>query len=334
MPLAPGERPPANAERRELMASARPNGWRNPDTVETYDLLVVGGGPAGLAAAEVAIGRGAKVALIERRLLGGVSLLTGSVPSKSIVRTSRLYADMRNAERFGVEAPSGIEANFAAAMERLRRLQARISKYHSADRLSLAGIDLYFGAAQFAGLDSIVVEGATLSFRKALIATGAVGRRPVGIPGLEPSGYYTSEDVFDLTECPRRLLMIGGGPLGCELAQAFSRLGAHVVIAQNDAQFLPEEERDAAQLLSESLARDGVEIHLNSTVAAVRTTMTGEKLVDLVSDDNRTTIAVDHIAAGVGRIPNVEGLGLEEAGVACDPLKTKVFRPAGCQPCP
>jgi pyruvate/2-oxoglutarate dehydrogenase complex dihydrolipoamide dehydrogenase (E3) component len=319
MPLSSGERRPADAERRELMASARPNGWRNPDPVETYDLLVVGGGPAGLAAAKAAIGRGAKVALIERRLLGGVSLLTGSVPSKSIVRTSRLYADMRNAERFGVEAPSGIEANFAAAMERLRRLQARISKYHSADRLRLAGIDLYFGAAQFAGLDSIVVEGATLSFRKALIATGAVGRRPVGIPGLELSGYYTSEDVFDLTECPRRLLMIGGGPLGCELAQAFSRLGAHVVIAQNDAQFLPEEERDAAQLLSESLARDGVEIHLNSTVVAVRTTMTAEKLVDLVSDDNKTTIAVDHIAAGVGRIPNVAGLGLEEAGVACDP---------------
>jgi pyruvate/2-oxoglutarate dehydrogenase complex dihydrolipoamide dehydrogenase (E3) component len=126
--------------------------------------------------------------------------------------------------------------------------------------------------------------------------------------------------VFDLTECPPRLLVIGGGPLGCELAQAFCRLGSHVVIAQNEAKFLPKEERDAAQLLSESLARDGVEIHLNSTVVAVRTAATGEKLVDLVSDDHKSTIAVDHILTGVGRIPNVEGLGLEEAGVACDPM--------------
>jgi pyruvate/2-oxoglutarate dehydrogenase complex dihydrolipoamide dehydrogenase (E3) component len=315
MALTPGEQP----DRRELTAAARPTGWRNPDPAKPYDLLIVGGGPAGLAAAEHAIDRGAKVALIERHLLGGVSLLTGSVPSKSIIRTSRLYADMRNAERFGAVVPSGIRENFAAAMERMQRLRARISKYHSAERLKNAGVDLYFGAARFAGPDSIVVEGATVRFANALIATGA-RTMPTAIPGLEQAGYFTSEDVFDLTECPPRLLVVGGGPLGCELAQAFCRLGSHVVIVQNEAKFLPKEERDAAQLLSESMARDGVEIHLNSTVAAVRTAATGEKLVDLVSDDRKSTIAVDHILIGVGRTPNIEGLGLEEAGVGCDPM--------------
>jgi len=313
--LTPGEHP----NRRELLAYARPTGWQNPDPTQSYDLLILGGGPAGLAAAEYAIDRGAKVALIERHLLGGVSLLTGSVPSKSIIRTSRLYADMRNAERFGAVVPTGIQENFAAAMERMRRLRARISKYHSAERLSLAGVDLYFGAARFAGLDSVVVEGATVRFGKALIATGA-RTMPSVIPGLEQAGYFTSEDVFDLTECPPRLLVIGGGPLGCELAQAFCRLGSHVVIVQNEAKFLPKEERDAAQLLSESMARDGIEIHLNTAVVSVRTAATEEKLVDLVSDDHKSTVAVDHILIGVGRTPNVEGLGLEEAEVACDPV--------------
>jgi len=318
MTLQPGEQRSPKIDCHELMASARPIGWRNPDPAEPYDLLIVGGGPAGLVAAEAAIDRGAKVALIERHLLGGVSLLTGSVPSKSIIRTSRLYADMHDAENFGATVPRNIEKNFAVAMERMRDLRTRISRYHSAERLKVAGVDLYFGAARFAGLDSIVVEGATVRFRKALIATGA-RPMPTVIPGLEQGGYFTSDGVFDLMECPPRLLVIGGGPLGCELAQAFCRLGSHVVIAQNEAKFLPREERDAAQLLSERLARDGVEIHLNSTVVAVRTATTGEKLVDLVSNDIKSTIAVDHILTGVGRIPNVEGLGLEEAGVACDP---------------
>ncbi len=309
--------PIPDADRDELMAYARPAGWRNPDPKRPYDLLVIGAGPAGVAAVEAAIEGGAKVALIENHLLGGVSLLTGSVPSKSIIRTSRLYADMRRAEKFGAEVPSGIQENFSATMERMRRLRTRIAEYHSAERLKLAGVDLYFGAARFTGPDAVMVGGATIRFGKALIATGA---RPVPtiIPGLEQAGYFTSEEAFDLTECPRRLLVIGGGPLGCELAQAFCRLGSHVFIAQNEPKFLPKEERDAAQLLSESLARDGVEIHLNTTVVAVRTAATGEKLVDLVSDDNRSTIAVEHILTGVGRIPNVEGLGLEQAGVACD----------------
>jgi pyruvate/2-oxoglutarate dehydrogenase complex dihydrolipoamide dehydrogenase (E3) component len=299
---------------------ARPAGWRNPDPAQAYDLLVIGAGPAGLAAAEAAVERGAKVALIERNLLGGASLWTGSVPSKSIIRTARLYADMRAAEKFGAAVPEGIEDDFAATMARMRRLRTRISEYHSAQRLQISGVDLYFGAARFAGRGAVDLGDARLRFGKALIATGA---RPLRtpIPGLEEAGYFTSDDVFELTQCPPRLLVIGGGPLGCELAQAFCRLGAHVVIAQNEPKFLPKEERDAAQILSDSLARDGVEIHLNTTVVAVRTAATGEKLVDLVNADTKSTISVDRILSGVGRTPNVEGLEVETAGIAYDDVQ-------------
>ena len=127
----------------------------------------------------------------------------------------------------------------------------------------------------------------------------------------------TNENVFNLTECPRRLLVIGGGPLGCELAQAFCRFGSHVIIAQDDPMFLPKEERDAAQILSDALARDGVEIHLNTTVVAVRMEGT-QKIVDLVCDGDKFSVSVDEILAGIGRAPNVEGMNLEAAGVRYD----------------
>jgi pyruvate/2-oxoglutarate dehydrogenase complex dihydrolipoamide dehydrogenase (E3) component len=317
MPTKPIAQQTADNSRIELMGCARPPGWQNPDPVERYDLLVIGAGPAGLAAVEVAVDRGAKVALIERHLLGGVSLLTGSVPSKSIIRTSRAYADLRSAQRFGATVPQSIQENFSAAMERMRLLRARISGYHSAERLKTAGIDLYFGTARFASRDTVILRDTTIHFANALIATGA---RPtqILIPGLEEAGYFTSEDIFDLKKCPHRLLVVGGGPWGCELAQSFCRLGSKVVIAQNEAKFLPMEERDAAQLLSEALARDGVEIHLNTKVVAVRKATTGEKLADLVSDDITSTVAVDHIATAVGRTANVEGLDLDQAGVAFD----------------
>jgi pyruvate/2-oxoglutarate dehydrogenase complex dihydrolipoamide dehydrogenase (E3) component len=178
------------------------------------------------------------------------------------------------------------------------------------------GIDVYLGEARFAGPDSVTVEGKVLRFKKALVATGARPVRPP-IPGLEEAGYLTYENVFDLTECPKRLLVIGGGPVGCELAQAFARLGSRVSLVQNDPMFLGHEERDAAQLLSDALARDGIEIHLDTQTTRVH--LEGDdKVADLVNDDTRRTVAVDQILVGVGTAPNVQGLGLEAAGVAYD----------------
>jgi pyruvate/2-oxoglutarate dehydrogenase complex dihydrolipoamide dehydrogenase (E3) component len=281
-----------------------------------YHLLIVGAGPAGLIAAQTAVSRGAKVALIERDLLGGTCLNQGCIPSKTIIRTSRLYREMRDAENFGGRVPGEIAVDFAAVMERVQRIRTRLAERTSADRLTAIGIDLYSGEARFAGRDSVTVGDRELRFKKALIATGARAVRPQ-IPGLEEAGYVTYENVFDLTECPKRLLVIGGGPIGCELAQAFARLGSRVTLVQTDPMFLGHEERDAAQLLSDALARDGIEIHLDTQTTRVR--VDGhDKIAELVSGDTKLTVAVDLILVGVGTAPNVQGLGLEAAGVAYD----------------
>jgi pyruvate/2-oxoglutarate dehydrogenase complex dihydrolipoamide dehydrogenase (E3) component len=299
---------------RALVDNVRPPAWSNPEPTGEYNLVVIGAGPAGLVAARAAAVLGAKVALIERHLIGGDCLNVGCVPSKAIIRTSRLYAEMRAAETYGAQAPGGVDVDFRSVMQRMRRVQTRISHSDSAQRISADGVDVYFGEARFAGRRTVEVDGKTLHFRKALIATGARPKTP-SIPGLVEAGYLTNESVFDLTERPRRLLVIGGGPLGCEMAQAFRRLGAEVIIVQDEPMFLPKEERDAAQILSDALARDGVEIHLNTKVVAVRMEG-GMKVADLVSDDNKSSVSVDEILTGIGRAPNVEGLNLDAAGVA------------------
>ena len=293
--------------------NVHPEAWCNPEPSGEYQLLVIGGGPAGLAAAEIAARLGVRVAIVERERLGGSCLNTGCVPSKSIIRTSRLYAQMRDAQRYGAQVPSDIQVDFAVVMERMRRIRAHLSGDDSVRRLAAAGIDVFYGHVEFTGPRSVSIEGATVHFRKALIATGARAKVP-DIPGLAEAGYLTNTNAFDITELPRRLLVIGGGPLGCEMAQAFCRFGSRTTIVQDRPLFLGKEERDAAQMLSDAFARDGIEVRLNTTVERVRVE-NGEKLVDLVSDDYRNTIAVDAIAAGIGHLPNVEGLDLEKAGI-------------------
>ena len=306
-----------DSDHRTRVKNLRPPTLRNPSSAEKYDLLIVGAGPAGLLAARGAATRGAKVALIERNLLGGECLNTGCIPSKTIIRTSRLYAEMRNAENFGARAPSDINVDFPFLMDRMKRVRTRIgNQSFSASQLTSLGVDIYWGDASFVATLGVRVNGRTLQFRKALIATGS---RPIipPIPGLEEAGFLTNENVFDLTQCPRRLLVIGGGPQGCELAQAFCRLGSQVTIVQDEPMFLGHEERDAVQILSEALARDGIEIHLNTQAVSVRTEG-NQKLIDLVSEDSKCTVAVDQILVGVGHTPNVEGLNLDAVGVKYD----------------
>jgi pyruvate/2-oxoglutarate dehydrogenase complex dihydrolipoamide dehydrogenase (E3) component len=303
---------------RTRIENLRPPKWHNPKPASRYDVIVIGGGPAGSVAAIEAAAAAAKVALIERDLLGGGCLNVADIPSKALIRTARLYADMRHAEHFGARAPAGIRVDFALAMERMRRIRARVSRVDSAKSLRAKGIDVFFGDARFVAADAVSVDGVRLRFHKAVVATGARPDTP-SVPGLAEAGYLTSDNVFDLTELPASLLVIGGGPLGCELAQMFCRLGARTTIAQDAPLFLPKEERDAAQLLSEHFARDGIEVRLNTTAAGVREE-NGQKIVELMSDGFSTTVTVDAVLTGTGRLPNVENLNLDVAGIAFEPV--------------
>ena len=307
---------PDDMYERHRLANVHPERWINPKPAATYGLLIIGAGTAGLVAAHGAAALGAKVALVEKELLGGDCLNVGCVPSKALIRTSRLFADMRYAHQYGATVPQEIVVDFPRLMQRMRAIRARISRNDSIQRLTAAGVDVFFGQAHFLDEHSIEVDGARLSFKKALVATGSRPNVPT-ISGLSEAGFLTNESVFNITKLPRRLLVIGGGPLGCELAQAFCRFGSDVTIAQSWPMFLPGEERDAAQLLSDAFARDGISVRLNTTAVKVELSGT-EKIVHLVSDDYSSTVVVDAILAGTGRLPNVEGIRLEAAGIEYD----------------
>ncbi|MEP6781882.1 MAG: mercuric reductase [Gemmatimonadaceae bacterium] len=307
---------PDDIYERQRLANVHPARWVNPKPATTYGLVIIGAGTAGLVAAHGAAALGAKVALVEKELLGGDCLNIGCVPSKALIRTSRLFADMRNAQRYGATVPDEIVVDFPRLMQRMRAIRARISRSDSIQRLTAAGVDVFFGRAHFLDERSIDVNGTKLSFKKALVATGSRPDTPT-IPGLSEAGFLTNESVFNITELPRRLMVIGGGPLGCELAQAFRRFGSEVTIAQLWPMFLPGEERDAAQLLSDAFARDGISVRLNTRAVSVELIGT-EKIVHLVSEDHASTVVVDEILAGTGRLPNVDDIGLDAAGIQYD----------------
>jgi pyruvate/2-oxoglutarate dehydrogenase complex dihydrolipoamide dehydrogenase (E3) component len=284
-----------------------------------FDVVIIGAGPAGLLAARLAAREGARVALIERTRTGGTSLNTGSVPSKTLVRSARLFASVRES-RFlrdaGVRDPV---ANLGRVRERLERVTARIAAYDSPERLGRAGIAFFAGHARFDSPASLTVGSTRLAFDKALVATGARAAT-ASIPGLTDGGFLTDESVFSLEELPPRLAVVGGGPLGCELAQAFCRLGSHVTIIQDEAKFLPREERDAAQILAESMARDGVDIFLNTTVVGARP-VDGVTVLDTTSGERRGEVSAEQVLVSIGRTPNVEDLGLELAGIDFDTVE-------------
>lgn len=300
-----------------FLERVRPRDWTNPEPKSVYDLVIVGAGPAGLEAAEYAARHGFSVALVERGRIGGDSLNTGSVPSKAIIRSALAYDLLRETDAFGVPIPSETTFDFTAVIARMRRIRMRIAEYHSVHKLVALGVDIFFGAARFARANTLLVNDVSLTFKKALIATGARPRIP-NIPGLDRMDYRTSATIFDMTALPKRLVVIGGGPLGCELAQAFCRLGSHVTIVQNSPKFLPREGRDAAEILSWSMARDGMDIRLNTTVVGAR--REGDaKVLETLNYDIRGEIAADEILVCAGRVPNVEELDLAAVGVAVDP---------------
>jgi pyruvate/2-oxoglutarate dehydrogenase complex dihydrolipoamide dehydrogenase (E3) component len=309
---------PHDESNERLAQNVRPREWKNPSPASRYNLVVIGAGTAGLVTAAGAAGLGAKVALIERDRMGGDCLNAGCVPSKGIIRAGRAAHDARSAAQFGVTCGDAISIDFKKAMERMRRIRAGLSEHDSAERFSRElGADVFFGTGKFLGPDSIGVGGTVLRFKKAAICTGTRPAAPA-IPGIEEAGYLTNENVFQLTELPARLIVIGGGPIGCELAQTFARLGSRVTLLHAHGHVLPREDDDAAALVQKSLVRDGVELLLD--VKVIQAARRGrDKIVSVEHRGGKKEQAADEILVGIGRAPNVEGLDLEKAGIAFDP---------------
>jgi len=306
---------PDDEYNKTLLDNVHPAGWVNPQPSGRYNIVVIGAGTAGLVTAAIAAGVGAKVALIEKHLLGGDCLNVGCVPSKGIIRASRAWAQMQNAEEFGIHIPGAVKYDFSEAMARMRRLRARISRTDSAHRYKRLGVDVFIGEGRFSGMDTIEVGGTTLTFKKAAICTGARAAAPT-IEGLREAGYLTNETIFSLTDLPHRLGVIGAGPIGSEMAQCFARFGSRVTVLERMSHVLPREDADAAEIVQRRMMRDGVHFIFDSKIARVAS-RGNEKAIYYEMHGSMKELVVDQILVGIGRAPNVEGLGLEKVGVEC-----------------
>jgi pyruvate/2-oxoglutarate dehydrogenase complex dihydrolipoamide dehydrogenase (E3) component len=312
--------PPMDVHNQTLVSNLHPPDWVNPIPAPRYNLVVIGAGTAGLVTAAGAALLGAKVALIEKHLMGGDCTNVGCVPSKAMIRSARAVAEVENAQRYGVCVPEGTTVDFPAVMERLRRVRADISSNDSAKRFTQEfGVDVFLGEARFSGSDTVEVGGKSLRFKKAAIATGS---RAVELPieGLKEAGYLTNETVFSLTERPNRLAIIGGGYIGCELAQTFQRLGSQVVLLQKGSRLLERVDADAAEIIQQTLIGEGVRVILNAKTQRVERPV-AEKVLHYEVEGKTETVTVDEILVAVGRAPSVEGLNLDAVGVEYDKKK-------------
>lgn len=297
-----------DAHDQRLVAAVRPRDWTQPSPKARYHLVIIGAGPAGLVAAAGAAALGADVALVERELMGGDCLNGGCVPSKALLAAARAAAAPARSADLGVSAE--VSVDFPAVMARVRRLRADLSAHDSVARFTELGVDVFLGRGRLAAADRVVVEGeageVVLTGKHVVIATGC---RPVlpSIPGLADAAPLTNEEIFSLTSLPQRLGVIGGGVIGCELAQAFARLGSTVTLFEQASGLLSHEPAEAAAVVQTALVNDGVHLELSATIERVepgRIHVAGG------------AVSVDAILVAAGRAPNLDGLGLEDCGVA------------------
>ena len=299
---------PQDACNDATIAQGHPPSWKNP-AGGAYDLVVIGGGPAGLVAALTAASSGKRVALAERRLTGGTCVNFGCTPSKALIRCARAVHESARAHDFGYSTNGAPRVDFAAVMERVRRMRAMSSKLDAVENLAREGIDVYLGTARFESERSVRVEDAELCFERAVIAAG--GRpAPPDITGLSQVDYLTNETVFSLTELPAKLVVLGGGPLGTELAQAFRRLGSEVDLVSSSERLLPKDEPEVSSLLARRFEREGILLHLG-----FRGTRVADHRLELTGPTGRRILDYDALLVGVGRRADLDGLELGLAGV-------------------
>lgn len=279
-----------------------------------YDLVVVGGGTGGLVSALIAAGAGARVALIERDRTGGDCLWTGCVPSKSLIAAASLAHRMRHADAVGL-APTDPQIEFARVMEHVHGAIRAIEPQDSPRRLREAGVEVIQAIGRLTGPGTIDVDGRKLRWRSAIIATGSKPVIPV-IPGLEDADPLTTDTLWQLRELPRRLVVLGGGPVGCELAQAFARLGSHVTLIEMADRLLVKEEPEASELIASRLRDEGVGVRVGHRIVEVRCNR--DNGCELLVEGLDEAVSFDRIIAATGRAPRTDGLGLETVGVDVD----------------
>jgi pyruvate/2-oxoglutarate dehydrogenase complex dihydrolipoamide dehydrogenase (E3) component len=299
---------PSDANNQRTLNQGHPPDWRNPPGGD-YELVVIGGGPTGLVSAMTAAAGGHRVAMTEQFLTGGTCVNFGCTPSKALIRSARAVREAcRGADfGFGLTAPPNVD--FAKVMERVRRIRSMSSAGDAVQVVAANGVDVYLGHTRFTKPNAVMVDGHELRFDKAVIATGSRPAAPT-IEGLREGEYLTNETVFSLTELPRRLLVLGGGPLGCELAQAFRRLGSEVDLVHSGDNLLPKDEPEAGELLRRELERDGIRLHFGfRAVGAANRRLTAKGPAGTQQFD------YDALLMGIGRRANIEDLGLEAAQI-------------------
>jgi len=292
---------PEDKHNEDLLKMLHPADWKNPDPIGRYNLVVIGAGPAGLVAAAGAAGLGAKVALVERHLMGGDCLNFGCVPSKALLKAAHKAYD------------SGIKPDFSKVMESMRQKRTGLAHHDSVDRFTALGIDVFLGDGKFNGPSSLNVGGKTLNFHRAVIATGARAALPpiVGLADAEP---LINETLFCLTALPKRLIIIGAGPIGCEMAQAFRRFGSEVTIIEMADRLVPIEDPEASAVLKEQFEKESIDLIFGAEILRVDKG-DDHKSVILKDGDSERIIVTDEILVAAGRRPNMEGLNLDVAGV-------------------
>ena len=285
---------------------------RNFDN-QPYNLLVIGAGTAGLVAAAGTAGLGGRVALIERNRMGGDCLNFGCVPSKALISSARVAQQIREAAKWGLQ---GIEPqiDFSAVMQRMRARRAQIAPHDSQERFESLGVDVLRGEARFVSPHEVKVGDTILRSRHFLIATGSRAKIPQ-IDGIDSVPFFTNETIFDqLNEKPQSMIVLGGGPIGCELGQAFARLDVKVTIVQTAAQILPPEDSDVAEFMQRRLEAEGIDVRVNAS--AKRIYRAGSEAV--VEFANADRVAAELLLVAAGRTPNLRALDLGAAGVAYD----------------
>jgi len=277
-----------------------------------YNIVVIGAGSAGLVASYIAAAVKAKVALIEEHKMGGDCLNTGCVPSKALIASAKLAFRIKRAQEYGFDKAS-VDFNFASIMERVQTIIQKVEPHDSIERYTELGVDCFMGRAKIVSPFEVSIGDKIVTTKNIIVATGAKPLIP-DLKGLNKINYLTSDNIWNIRTLPEKLVVLGAGPIGCELAQGFSRLGAKVTLVQRGQQIMKKEDPDAARIIVNRFQAEGIEVLLNHAAMAVDTSGK-EKYLICEHDGKQVKISFDEILIALGREPNVQGFGLEELGV-------------------